>query len=129
LDFKRDASGRISERIINPARGWRNYWVIFRLGDEDYFYPGYKALPNDIWGKFQLTIKQPRIANVNGLFKSHERWPDLQSYLEEMHMKFALGAEPLSNWDKFVETARKTYGLDVILADAEAQAKKLGIQK
>ena len=129
LDYRRDSSGRIAERIINAERSWKSYYSVFRLGDEDYFYPSYKALPNDVWGKFQLTIKQPRILNVNGLIKSHSRWPDLRFYMEEMHMKFALGVEPLSNWDAFVETARKTYGLDEILADGEAQLKKLGMLK
>ncbi len=129
VDYKRNDEGKVSKKIVVPEHAWKSYWVVFRLGDLDYFYPGYIAEPNDLWGKLNFTIRQPRIANVNGLVPAHERTPDLDAYIQEMHMKFAVGTEPLANWDKFVETARKTYGMDEVRKSAEAHLKKLGYLK
>lgn len=36
-----------------------------------------------------------------------ELQPDLQSYIDNMHAKFITGAEPLSNWDSYVEAIKK----------------------
>ncbi len=36
---------------------------------------------------------------------------DLESYVEQMEAKFITGVEPISNWDKYVETI-KEMGID-----------------
>lgn len=45
---------------------------------------------------------------------------DVRTYVDEMFIKFIIGVEPLSNWDKYVNQIRKI-GIDKVLAAKQAQ--------
>jgi putative aldouronate transport system substrate-binding protein len=128
-DYDYDANGDLIKYPRPTDRNWRSYYSVFRLGDLDYFKPSYIKEPKELWSKFQHAISEPKIDNVTGLVRSHENWPDLDIYIQEMHIKFVLGQEPFSNWDKFIETSRKTYGFDEIQQDATEQLKSLNVIK
>lgn len=50
-------------------------------------------------------------------------WPDLQTYLEESFVRFVTGAEPIDNFDKYVDQAFKL-GMGEIMKVKEAQYKR-----
>jgi putative aldouronate transport system substrate-binding protein len=135
LQYQMDAEGRRTHRFSPPGLGWFSYWLVTRRGDEGYFWY-YKNEPNPyiesedggrLWDRQQFSISEPEIQQVTPLVAVHERWPDLEVYMQEMHMKFATGEEPLENWDAFVETAKSTFGLQEIMDDATAQLTALGV--
>ena len=134
LQYRMDQEGRRTHRFTPEGLGWFSYWLVFRRGDEGYFYyyitEENRFLPEEkgkLLDRQIFSISQPLIPHVTPLVASHELMPDLEAYLEEMHMKFATGEEPLENWDAFVDTAARTYGLDEVLEDARAQLRALGL--
>lgn len=128
VHYKTDETGRRIERIIPEGMDWMSYYVVMRRGDEGYFWY-YKMEPNELWEKQQFSTSQPKIEHVTPLIVSHEAWPDLRAYMQEMHVRFAIGEEPLENWDQFVQEAMTTYGGETVIADATEQLKTLGLIK
>ena len=128
VTYENDDQGKRIKRMSPPELKWLSYYVVFRRGDEGYFWY-YKQEPRDLWSKLMLTASQPRISNVTPLAILPSEWADLDIYLQEMHMKFATGQEPFSKWEDFVNTANTTYGLSKISADVTAQMKTLGAIK
>jgi len=49
-----------------------------------------------------------------------QNWPDLQTYMDEKLIAFITGAEPIENFDKYVETAN-SMGLQKIIEVKQAQ--------
>ncbi len=126
VTYVADENGRRIENITPPEMAWRSYWAVFRRGDLDYFWT-YKTEQEGLFEKMEFSTSQPKIKNVTLLVTAHEAWPDLLIYLQEMHMKFATGEEPLDKWDEFINTAMAQYRLQEVLDDATAQLQKKGL--
>ncbi len=135
LQYRMDENGRRTHRFSPAGLDWFSYWLVVRRGDEGYFWY-YKNEPNQyfakedggrLWDRQQFSISEPQIVQVTPLLAVHELWPDLNAYMQEMHIKFATGEEPLENWDDFIGTAKSTYGFDEVMADAVAQLKAIGL--
>ncbi len=108
---------------MNWRKGNEEWWKVAIMGlDEDSFY---------LWDNYQLAATQPQIPHVTPLVISHDYWPDLQTYIQEMHLKFAVGEQPLTDqtWSTFVETAMTTYRGQEVVDDARNQLVELGVMK
>jgi putative aldouronate transport system substrate-binding protein len=51
-------------------------------------------------------------------------WPDFETYIEEMRVRFITGAEPLSNFDDYVETLERI-GLSQLLQVQQARYNRV----
>jgi len=134
LMYRMDETGRRTHRFSPQGVDWFSYWLVFRRGDEGYFYyyinEANPFLPQEegkLLDRQVFSISQPLIPHVTPLVASHELWPDLNAYMQEMHMKFATGQELIENWDAFVDTARRTYGLDEVMDDAREQLRSIDL--
>jgi len=132
--YSMDETGRRTHRYTLTSMGWHSYWAVFRRGDEGYFYyytnETNEFLPDEegkLLDRQIFSISQPLVPHVTPLVASHPLWPDLNAYMQEMHMKFATGEELLENWDAFVETAKTTYGLDEVMEDAREQLRNVDL--
>lgn len=56
-------------------------------------------LPDEIWPRFTFTVEENN--KLIGL------QADIHKYVDEMRDKFITGAEPLSNWDNYVDKVKK----------------------
>ena len=129
-----DENGRRIEQLRPEGLDWLSYWRVVRRGDEGYFWyykkeAIYKGEPPALWDRQQFSISQPGIKNVTPLVVYPEEWPDLEVYMKEMHMKFAVGEEPLEKWDDFINEAVATYHLQDVLDDVTEQMKEIGYIK
>ena len=130
-----DENGRRTHRFSTPELAWFTYWLVTRRGDEGYFWyykneanPYFEAEDNGrLYDRQQFSISEPQIQQVTQLVASHERWPDVEAYMQEMHLQFAVGERSLDEWDDFVETAKSTYHLQEIMDDAVAQLTEIGL--
>src|SRR5699024_4788258 len=68
-------------------------------------------LVQDVWSEFKYLKDEMRDLNTFG--------NDIEKYVVEMRDKFIAGKEPLSNWDKYVETIEKM-GLEDYMEIQEA---------
>lgn len=125
-DFVADETGRRIQSTYGPGLDWTRYYNVFRRGDEANFWY-YKTEPNELWEKQQHSTSQPKVPHVTPLVVPHQSWPDLRAFIQEMHVRFAVGQEPLENWDQFVQEAMTTYGGEAVIADATEQLKTLGL--
>lgn len=124
-----EENGKPVERLIVEGMNWRTYWAVFRVGDLTYW--------NVVWSRswpegiknLEFTAGLPTIPHVTALVRPHESWADLNAFIQEMHVKFAVGEEPLENWDAFVEEAMTTYNGEAVIQDATEQLKSLGLIK
>jgi len=126
-----DENGKRIERKKPPEYKYLSYWLVWRRGDGDYFWyykkePIFKGEPPALWDRQQFAISQPLISEVTPLVVYPEGWPDLEAYMQEMHMKFATGEESLDKWDDFINEAMTTYNLKGMLEDATEQMKEAG---
>lgn len=126
VDFVADETGRRIEQTRAPGLEWMSYYGVMRRGDGDNFWY-YKTEQEGLWEKQQFSTSQPKIPHVTPLVVPHQSWPDLQAFMQEMHVRFAVGEEPFENWDQFIEQAMTTYNLETVIADAEEQLRTLSI--
>jgi len=116
--------------VLPPEQQWLGYWRNWRLGTDEYWQVSWrKETPADLLDKYKFTAAQPVITRYENMLKPHDATADMLSYMREMHAKFALGEEPMSNWDKYVQTVMTKYRGKEIMDDATAQLKKLGLIK
>jgi putative aldouronate transport system substrate-binding protein len=47
------------------------------------------------------------------------KWTNIDTYCQEMIIKFIIGTEPLSNYDRFIQNL-KAYGVDEVLESKQA---------
>ena len=130
-----DAEGRRTNRFSPPELAWQSYWLVNRRGDDGYFY--YYRTEANQWfaseanGKLAdrqiFSISQPQIQTYDPLLAVSPKFTDLQTFMREQHLKFAVGERPIDQWDSFIDEANKTYGLQAIVDDASAQLAKLGV--
>lgn len=67
---------------------------------------GKKAEPHalkEIWNAFNFTEEETEFMSSVG--------SDIHTYIGEMEAKFITGAEPMSEWNKYVDTVKKM-GMD-----------------
>lgn len=63
---------------------------------------GEKAKPyavKELWNSFNYTEEETEFRSTVG--------SDIESYITEMEAKFITGSQPMSDWDKYVETVKK----------------------
>ncbi len=133
--YMMDENGRRTTRFSPPELRWFTYWLVTRRGDEGYFWyyknetnPYFESEDNGrVWDRQQFSISEPQILQVTPLVASHERWPDLEAYMQESHLQFAVGDRSLDEWDDFVEEAKSTYHLQEIMDDATMQLTEVGL--
>jgi putative aldouronate transport system substrate-binding protein len=135
LQYRMDDAGRRTHRFSPEGLGWFTYWLVTRRGDEGYFWY-YKNEPNPyfevedngrLWERQQFSISEPQIVHATPLVAAHPLWPDVEAYMQEMHLMFATGERSLDEWDEFVETAKSTYRLQEIMDDAVMQLSEVGL--
>ncbi|MDR1641436.1 MAG: extracellular solute-binding protein [Clostridiales bacterium] len=79
---------------------------------------GFTAM--DLWTEAGHELNMPTVSLSADEGKEYARiMGDITTYVDETSVKFILGAEPLSNFDKFVETI-KSMGIDDALALQQA---------
>lgn len=126
IDYQVDDTGGRIQATREAGTEWTSYYVVMRRGDAGYFWY-YKMEPNELWEKQQFSTSQPKIQHVTPLIVPHASWPDLSAYMQEMHVRFAVGQESFDNWDQFIEQAMTTYGGEAVIADATEQLRTLSI--
>lgn len=88
----------IALAYIEEAKQWIDIWDAHM---EDYILP---TIP-------YTAEEQERISG---------KWGDIDSYCQEMILKFVIGSEDLANWDSFVESVKKMGIEDILAAKQEA---------
>jgi putative aldouronate transport system substrate-binding protein len=111
---------------------WMCAYMQWRDGNQEYWkwaIQGGDPTRDWLWDNYVMTGSQPQIPNVNGMVVAHDRYPDLETYIQEMHMKFALGTVELNdqNWEEFVNEAMTTYHGEEIIEDARNQLVDFGL--
>ena len=103
---------------------WVSHYAILKVGfDSDFWTSKY-----GMYGKIleNLALNMPLTADASDGLVTEARKKydaDLIGYVNEMYSRFIMGEEPISNWSRFVETARKKYHADEI-GDSVVQALK-----
>ncbi|MBN1318152.1 MAG: extracellular solute-binding protein [Anaerolineales bacterium] len=125
-------TNKILEVNWDNFEGWQCAYMQMRDGNEEYWKAAIMGLDptrDFLWDNYMMTGSQPQIPNVSGMVVAHDRFPDLQTYFQEMHMKFAIGSIPLDDehWNEFVDEAMTTYHGQEIIEDATNQLRDFGL--
>ncbi|MBN1315036.1 MAG: extracellular solute-binding protein [Anaerolineales bacterium] len=105
---------------------WMCAYMQWRDGNEEYWKAAILGMDPErdfLWDNYVMTGSQPQIQHVTPMIVTHDRFPDLQTYIQEMHMKFAIGSIPLDDehWEEFVNDAMTVYHGQEIMEDAKNQ--------
>jgi len=112
------------------TQDWVSHYAMLKIGfDSDFWTSKYGA-----YGKIleNLALNMPVTADaadgvVTEASKKYDA--DLVAYVNEMYCRFITGEEPMSNWGKFVETARKRYHADEIRDSIAQELRRTGVVK
>lgn len=127
IDFEPDADNNPVRRLnTDDARAWMGYYRVFRSPIPQTNKVFFADEP-DLFERWEYVAQQPTLPNVTNLVAAHEAGPDLNAYILEMHTKFALGEEPLENWDQFVTTALNDYRGQAVVDAAAENLQAVGV--
>ena len=82
-----------------------------------------------------MSWMQTGMLLINPIYNSKVKVPDgivlsdITTYAEEEITRFIYGERPLDEWDAYVDTLNKVYGLDRYLESAAADLKEVGVIK
>jgi putative aldouronate transport system substrate-binding protein len=128
-DFEPDKDNNPVRRLnTDPERAWMGYYRVFRSPVPQTNKVFFADEP-DLFQRWETASKLPLLPNVTSLVPAHEASPDLDTYILEMHTKFALGEESFDNWDSFVETAMSQYRGQEVVDAATEQLRTVGAIK
>jgi putative aldouronate transport system substrate-binding protein len=122
-----DDQGNITKYSRKPDYLWQGNYRLFRTGNTEYRVGSWGVTQPTMVTGFARQDKLPVLFSVRGLVPAAEGQADLDQYVLEMHTKFVTGEESFDNWDKFVNEATTKYKGQVLLDDATARLKALGL--
>ncbi len=98
---------QIAVKYAVVINGWFKAMDIDAFTQISFVLPEQKETPG-IWGNVSTDLIMPVLMlNSKDNARVNEIMPDVKTYVDEMTLKFIIGAEPLSKYDQFVATLKK----------------------